>query len=159
MKKSAFSRKSTSHVIGNQWRRTKEYRVWEKTVKKQWNSECALTGCKHPKNKKDSLVIHHFYSFNTEFSSPFLNSLRFRPENGILICQSSHKAFHDMYGYRNNTIFQFLDFLKFLMTDSIKSTPISSQVFQEWKEGSETRVYDPARVMKLHERLGKIHIF
>lgn len=64
-----------------------------------------------------------------------------------------------MYGYRNNTIFQFLDFLKFLMKDSIKSMPISSQVFQEWKEGSETRVYDPVRVMKLHERLGKIHIF
>nr|ALH06412.1 putative HNH endonuclease [uncultured Trebouxia]ALH06414.1 putative HNH endonuclease [uncultured Trebouxia]ALH06416.1 putative HNH endonuclease [uncultured Trebouxia]ALH06418.1 putative HNH endonuclease [uncultured Trebouxia]ALH06420.1 putative HNH endonuclease [uncultured Trebouxia] len=159
MKESAFSRKSTSHVIGNQWRRTKEYRIWEKTVKKQWKYECALTGYIPTKNKKDSLVIHHFYSFNTDFSSFFLESLRFLPENGILICQSYQKVFHDMYGYKNNTIFQFLDFLKFLMKDSIKSTPISSQVFQEWKEGSETRVYDPGRVMKLHERLGKIHIF
>lgn len=159
MKESAEIRKSTNRIIGNQWRRTKEYRIWEKTVKKEWNYECALTGYKPTKNKNDFLVIHHLYSFNTDFSSFFLNYLRFLPENGILICQPYHKAFHDMYGYRNNTIFQFLDFLKFLMKDSIKSTLISSQVFQEWKKGSETRVYDPARVMKLHERLGKIHIF
>nr|ALH06449.1 putative HNH endonuclease [uncultured Trebouxia] len=65
-------------------------------VKNQGNSKCALTGCKPPKNKKDSLKIHHFYSFKTNFSSLFLNSLRFPPKKGILICQSSQKAFHDM---------------------------------------------------------------
>ncbi len=34
--------------------------------------------------------------------------------------------------------------------------PISSQVNQEWLKGSETRVYNPERIMKLHERLEKI---
>ena len=128
-------------------------------VKKEWNYDCALTGYKPTKNENDFLVIHHFYSFNKNFSPFFLEYLRFIPKNGVLICKAFHKAFHDKYGYRNNTIFQFLDFLDFLMERSSESMLISSQVFQEWKKGSETRVYDPARVMKLHERLGKIHIF
>lgn len=33
---------------------------------------------------------------------------------------------------------------------------ISSQATLERVEGSETKVYDPERVMKLHERLGQI---
>jgi hypothetical protein len=158
MKESAKTRKTKTRIIGNEWRRTKKYRVWEKMVRKQWNSECALTGYKPTQNEKDFLVIHHFYSFNKDFSPELLEFLRFLPENGILICKVVHKAFHDKYGYRNNTIFQFLNFLESLINTSIKSMPISSQVFQEWNKGSETRVYDPGRVMKLHERLGKIQI-
>ncbi len=172
MKESAKTRKTKTRIIGNEWRRTKKYRVWEKMVRKQWNSECALTGYKPTQNEKDFLVIHHFYSFNKDFSPELLEFLRFLPENGILICKVVHKAFHDLpkgdnywalpnhdkYGYRNNTIFQFLNFLESLINTSIKSMPISSQVFQEWNKGSETRVYDPGRVMKLHERLGKIQI-
>lgn len=158
MKESAKTRKTKTRIIGNEWRRTKKYRVWEKMVRKQWNSECALTGYKPTQNEKDFLVIHHFCSFNKDFSPELLEFLRFLPENGILICKVVHKAFHDKYGYRNNTIFQFLNFLESLINTSIKSMPISSQVFQEWNKGSETRVYDPGRVMKLHERLGKIQI-
>ncbi len=158
MKESAKTRKTKTRIIGNEWRRTKKYRVWEKMVRKQWNSECALTGYKPTQNEKDFLVIHHFYSFNKDFSPELLEFLRFLPENGILICKVVHKVFHDKYGYRNNTIFQFLNFLESLINTSIKSMPISSQVFQEWNKGSETRVYDPGRVMKLHERLGKIQI-
>jgi len=37
-----------------------------------------------------------------------------------------------------------------------KSMPISSQANSEELEGSETRVYDPERIMKLQERLEKI---
>lgn len=36
------------------------------------------------------------------------------------------------------------------------STPISSQASLERVEGSETKAYDPERVMKLHERLEQI---
>jgi hypothetical protein len=38
------------------------------------------------------------------------------------------------------------------------STPISSQANPEGLEGSETRAYDPGRVMELHECLGRISI-
>ena len=36
--------------------------------------------------------------------------------------------------------------------------PISNQATSEKVEGSETRVYDPERVMKLHERLEEVKI-
>lgn len=38
----------------------------------------------------------------------------------------------------------------------IKETPISSQASPGGEEGSETKAYDPDRIMKLHERLGVI---
>jgi len=38
------------------------------------------------------------------------------------------------------------------------SMPISSQANPEGLEGSETRAYDPDRVMELHECLGRIFI-
>ena len=38
------------------------------------------------------------------------------------------------------------------------SMPISSQAKPGGLEGSETRAYDPERVMKLHERLEKLNI-
>ncbi len=37
-------------------------------------------------------------------------------------------------------------------------TPISSQAHSEEWEGSETRAYDPERIMKLQERLGQIEL-
>ena len=68
MKESARFRKTQNRVIGNQWLRTKKYRVWEKIVKKRFHYECALTGHKPTKNENDFLVTHHFYSFNKDFS-------------------------------------------------------------------------------------------
>ena len=38
------------------------------------------------------------------------------------------------------------------------SMPISSQAKSEDLEGSETRAYDPDRVMKLHERLESLDL-
>lgn len=66
--------------------------------------------------------------------------------------------FHDNYGYRNNNIKQFQEFiLRLLKKDlTLKSMPISSQAHLEGGEGSETRVYQEDILMKLHERLERI---
>ena len=56
-----------------------------------------------------------------------------------------------------NTLEQFCEFLVFLCRTT-KSMPISSQGELENSQGSETRAYDPERVMKLHERLEKLDL-
>ena len=58
----------------------------------------------------------------------------------------------------HNTIAQFRAFLlDFVLPTSnpLQFMLISSQATSGEVEGSETRVYDPERVMKLHERLGR----
>ena len=67
--------------------------------------------------------------------------------------------FHNVYGYQNNTIHQFIEFLaSLLLKETLEQTsmPISSQANPEGLEGSETRAYDPDRVMKLQERLERL---
>ena len=46
--------------------------------------------------------------------------------------------------------------IKFRFQKKNLTTPISSQAPKEFGEGSETRVYDPERVMELHERMAKL---
>ena len=69
--------------------------------------------------------------------------------------------FHNTYGYRDNTLLQFKTFLSSpLLKEKLEkmSMPISSQAKSEDLEGSETRAYDPDRVMKLHERLESLDL-
>jgi hypothetical protein len=53
---------------------------------------------------------------------------------------------------------QFIDFLDDLLKNKTVSMPISSQASWEQEEGSETRVYDPKRIMELQERVKKASI-
>ena len=78
-------------------------------------------------------------------------------ENGILLHKSIHILFHKQYGYNANTLKDFCKFLLFLCKLA-KPMPISSQGKLENFQGSETRAYDPDRVMKLHERLEKLSL-
>ena len=65
--------------------------------------------------------------------------------------------FHKTFGYRNNTIRQFKDFLMCLLNNEIVM-PISSQVLPVTADnnGSETTGLDIERIKKLHERLSEI---
>ena len=81
------------------------------------------------------------------------NFLRYHLQNCILISKHLHTLFHKTYVDTKNTLSQFLKFLVSLLYNTML---ISSQVNQEWLKGSETRVYDPERIMKPHERLEKI---
>jgi hypothetical protein len=126
------------------WRETHDYRSWRAIVYKDWGNECAISG--EPMIEKQTHVVHHLLSAG---SNP---TLIYLPQNGILLKKNLHDMFHKQFKYRNNTIEQFQAFITSLITD----TPISSQALPEGKEGSETKAYDPVRIMKLHERLGVI---
>jgi hypothetical protein len=150
MRKSATTRAKKvdiSYKNKKYWRRTVNYRNWTKNVTQNWNNECAITG------EKQNLLCHHFYSYNKAYCSIQQKFLRYHLQNGILICEDVHVLFHLIFGYTNTTLNDFLAFLTYLL---YYATPISSQAYQEWWEGSETRVHDPERIMRLHERLEKI---
>lgn len=132
------------------WRKTREYWDWKKKVMEIYDNKCAITG----KSKDDvDLVIHHLYSADDH------SDLAYEVENGIVLTEELHKDFHMQYGFGSNNISQFQDFLLSLLDfTKDESMPISSQANSEELEGSETRAYDPDRVMKLHERLEKIKL-
>lgn len=131
------------------WRETHSYRVWNVLVRNEWNNECAITGIRNVIPGKNVLVVHHLVSASE------CENLVLTVENGILIHKNIHQIFHSIYGYRKNNVAQFLDFILKLTKNEIVES-ISSQGELEGSQGSETRVYDSERIMKLHERLSEI---
>jgi Pyruvate/2-oxoacid:ferredoxin oxidoreductase delta subunit len=131
------------------WRETHDYRVFTALVRKEWNNQCAITGTKNVVKGDGSLVVHHLIGVSRN------EVLALTIENGILIHKDFHTTFHSLYGYRDNTVEQFMDFIKEIANNEIV-VPISSQAESEGSEGSETRVYDPERIMELYERLSEI---
>jgi hypothetical protein len=131
------------------WRETHDYRVWNSLVRQDWSHSCAITGIKNNTPGDGLLVVHHLISASSS------EALALTVENGILIHNKLHTAFHLAYGYRNNTVEQFMDFIQKRKNNEI-DVPISSQGEPGGSQGSETRVYDPERIMKLHERLSEV---
>jgi hypothetical protein len=130
------------------WRETHSYRVWNASVREEWNNQCAITATKNLVKGDGLLVAHHLIGASKTAS------LALTVENGILIHKDLHTIFHSLYGYKDNTVEQFMNFIKRINKNEIV-VPISSQAEPGGSEGSETRVYDPERIMELHERLSE----
>jgi len=133
-------------------------RKWIRQIYANFNNTCAITGVPLQRTgKRGNLVAHHLYNL-TAF--PHLSVI---PENGVLLTATLHTQFHKNYGYKNNTLPQFQEFLLFLIDSLQKSKnelmPISSQANLKKLEGSETRAYDRDKVMKLYKRLEEIDKF
>lgn len=126
------------------WRETPNYYCWRDKVYKLWRNRCAITG--EPMAQKLTHEAHHLEGAATH------PALTYHPLNGILIKKELHIQFHKKFGYSKTTLEQFQEFIMLL----IKETLISSQASPGGEEGSETKAYDPDRIMKLHERLGVI---
>lgn len=77
------------------------YSVFIREVLKRDNYTCQVTG----KRGKD-LVVHHLYSYNK------YPCLRIVMENGITISKEVHKEFHSIYGYGDNTLEQWNEFIE-----------------------------------------------
>jgi hypothetical protein len=138
------------------WRETTAYRNYRQKVMEFWKNECAITGYKNQSNEQ-ILVVHHLISANSN------DELVLNPLNGIVIQDYLHVKFHNSFGYRNNTIQQFKDFLLQLpqVKNELKSTnnisiPISSQEELNNSYGSETKIYDYNKIIEILTLLDEI---
>lgn len=77
------------------------YNAWVQGVYQTWNFCCALTGI-----SVGSFHAHHLNGWDN------FPEERYHIENGVLLSESVHKNFHQIYGNGNNTCFQFDEFVE-----------------------------------------------
>lgn len=82
-------------------RQSIEFRLWREAVFARDNWTCQKT-----KIKGGKLHAHHIKPFSQ------FPELRFAVDNGITFSMESHKIFHKIYGRKNNTKEQILEFIK-----------------------------------------------
>jgi len=81
-------------------RRRVEYIEWRSGCKERDNYTCQKT-----KIIGGELQVHHIFNFSK------YPELRFEINNGITLSKESHKEFHRIYGRKNNTKEQLIEFL------------------------------------------------
>lgn len=77
------------------------YNSWRKSVYKRDNYTCQCCG----NIKNGDFNAHHLNGWNWD------KEHRVDVNNGITLCEECHKEFHNLYGYGNNTKYQFEEFL------------------------------------------------
>lgn len=82
-------------------RNTIENVHWRNDIYKRDNYTCQCCG----DNSGGNLEAHHLYNWSEN------KKLRYDINNGITLCETCHKKFHSLYGYKNNTKEQFKEFL------------------------------------------------
>jgi len=152
MREAALNRPSRGGSEARHWRKKNSYIQWRKDVFRSWNNKCPITG---NKSSETELVAHHY--FNASNGEKFACNTK----NGILLEKNLHVLFHNMYGYRDNTLQQFQDFLYLLVQSQFKSISSQGESFlltsnKKLFQGSETRVLDSQRIKRLHEFLGEL---
>ena len=78
-----------------------EYKIFTKAVFMRDNYTCNKCG-----KRSGYLNVHHLKNYS---SYPLL---RFIPINGVVLCRKCHKEFHAIYKRKDNTVRQYLEFIK-----------------------------------------------
>ena len=79
-----------------------EYRNWRKSVYDKYSYTCDIC---HKKAANDvNIVAHHLDSWDNNIDK------RYDISNGVVLCETCHKAFHGKYGYGNNSVYQYQEF-------------------------------------------------
>lgn len=89
-------------------RKSKEHKAWMRKVKKRDNNLCQICNNK-------GVHTHHLYSYNKYVE------LRFEVSNGITLCNNCHECFHKEFGYGNNSLKQFIEWMENEISKNIKN--------------------------------------
>jgi len=82
-------------------RTSNEYKIFVKAVFVRDNYTCKKCG-----KRGGDLNAHHLKNYS---SYP---KLRYLPINGVVLCKKCHKLFHAIYKRKDNTVHQYLEFLR-----------------------------------------------
>jgi hypothetical protein len=107
-KKMSDNRKGKKHwnwkgginPINDTIRKSFELKLWKKSCMERDNFTCQKTG-----QKGGELVVHHINNFSN------FPELRTSISNGITLSKESHSEFHKIYGFKNNTLEQILEYI------------------------------------------------
>ena len=86
--------------LNDKIRKSIEYKLWRKSVFERDNFICQKYGTSGGK-----LIAHHINNFAEK------EDLRLAIDNGITLSEKAHKEFHRLYGIKNNTQEQLIEFL------------------------------------------------
>jgi hypothetical protein len=86
--------------VNTKERNSQEGILWRKACMERDNFTCAKSG-----QRGGRLVVHHINNFSD------FPELRTSISNGITLSVEAHKEFHKIYGKKNNTVQQLLDFI------------------------------------------------
>lgn len=81
-------------------RKSKRYNEWRNKVFKRDSYTCQITNIK----SKGDIEVHHIENFSSNIDK------RYDINNGITLQKDIHKQFHLIYGYKNNTYEQLIEF-------------------------------------------------
>lgn len=91
---------------------TEGSKQWREDVYERDNYTCQCCG----DNKGGNLNAHHLNSYHWD------KEHRIDINNGVALCKKCHDEYHKIYGYKNNTIAQFKEFLfnKYIQSHDLK---------------------------------------
>lgn len=95
------------------WKSNKDADRIRGVVFKRDNRTCKICG------SKEEINAHHLYSRN---SHP---DLVYDPDNIVTLCKKCHTDFHKEYGFGDNTLEQYNEFVKSKSEETIENTPIN----------------------------------
>ena len=87
-------------------RKYPEYERWRKSVYERDDYTCQK--CKS--RRGGDLVAHHINGYHWDKIS------RIELDNGVTLCEKCHLEFHNIYGYGDNDLFQFAQFMDLTLT-------------------------------------------
>lgn len=91
--------------------------IWRQSVKIRDNFRCVC-------GKKGYCEAHHLNSWNWDKDN------RYNISNGITLCKSHHQQYHQKYGYGDNTIAQFISWIKLAFPNEFTNITLKLSLFQ-----------------------------
>lgn len=91
-----------------------EAKMYKRKVFKKYNRTCCIC-----KKEKREMNVHHIYSRNK------FPEKTYDMDNMVVMCKNCHIEFHSMYGFGNNTKYQFDEFIQLKLKDATTIEKVS----------------------------------
>lgn len=102
--------------------------IWSKKVFERDNYECDILHIKCGMGFKVELNAHHLNGYHWDKEN------RFNIDNGVCLCKPIHKLFHKVYGSKNNTKEQYIEFKKDVLNGKYDDYEIYNKTIEYYRK-------------------------